>query len=246
MTKNILIIGATSAIAQATARIYAQQQARIFLLGRNEQATRLVAEDLRVRGASGVEYDFTPLSETGDHKQMIDTAMDFLQRLDVVLIAYGMLGNQQEEEQDFNLALQTLNVNCLSIFSLLMLLGNICQKQKSGSIAVISSVAGDRGRQSNYVYGAAKGALSLYLQGMRNRLHPYGVHVLTIKPGFVISPMTAEFKKGLLWVKPDTIARGIIKAVNKRRDVAYLPAYWRWIMWVIKSIPEFIFKRLKL
>jgi len=139
-----------------------------------------------------------------------------------------------------------LQTNFTTVVSLLTLLANLFERQGRGSIAVISSVAGDRGRQSNYVYGAAKGALTIYLQGLRNRLAKANVHVLTIKPGFVDTPMTRDFKKGLLWVGPDVIARGIVKAIDKRKDVAYLPFFWRYIMFIIKIIPERIFKRLSL
>jgi short-subunit dehydrogenase len=111
---------------------------------------------------------------------------------------------------------------------------------------VISSVAGDRGRQSNYIYGSAKGALNIYLQGLRNRLHKANVQVLTIKPGFVDTPMTHEFKKGLLWVKPQTIAKDIVKGITHRRHEIYTPGFWRFIMLIIKLIPECLFKRLKL
>jgi len=118
--------------------------------------------------------------------------------------------------------------------------------QGKGSLAVISSVAGDRGRQSNYVYGAAKGMVSLFLQGLRNRLSKKNVQVLTIKPGFVDTPMTAAFTKGALWAKPEAVARGIVKAVDKRRDEVYLPGFWRLIMLLIRHIPESLFKKLSL
>lgn len=144
------------------------------------------------------------------------------------------------------MAMMELQTNFTTVVSLLTLLANLFERQGRGSIAVISSVAGDRGRQSNYVYGAAKGALTIYLQGLRNRLAKANVHVLTIKPGFVDTPMTRDFKKGLLWVGPDVIARGIVKAIDKRKDVAYLPFFWRYIMFIIKIIPERIFKRLSL
>ena len=111
---------------------------------------------------------------------------------------------------------------------------------------VISSVAGDRGRQSNYVYGSAKAAVTTFLQGLRNRLHPAGVQVLTVKPGFVDTPMTSAFPKGPLWASPEQIARGIHRAIQKRKDVVYLPGFWRLIMRVIREIPEAVFKRLSL
>jgi len=143
-------------------------------------------------------------------------------------------------------ALQELQTNCLSVLSLLTRLANQLEQQGHGCLAVISSVAGDRGRQSNYIYGTAKGALTIFLQGLRNRLGKTGVQVLTIKPGFVDSPMTRDFNKGLLWVKPAKIAEGILKAIDKRKEVVYLPFFWRYIMLIIRLIPEKVFKRLSL
>jgi decaprenylphospho-beta-D-erythro-pentofuranosid-2-ulose 2-reductase len=130
--------------------------------------------------------------------------------------------------------------------SVLTHLANRFERQGFGTIAVISSVAGDRGRQSNYVYGAAKGAVSIFMQGLRNRLHPRGVQVLTIKPGFVDTPMTAAFPKGILWARPQQVARGICEAIEKKRDVVYLPWFWSPIMGVIRGLPEALFKRLRL
>ena len=162
------------------------------------------------------------------------------------ILKYGSLGDQAACEASAAQTLTELNTNCISVISLLTLLANVMQKQGSGSLAVISSVAGDRGRQSNYVYGTAKGALTIFLQGLRNRLDQHGVHVLTIKPGFVDTPMTSDFSKGLLWVGPETIARGIVSAINKRKDIVYLPFFWRYIMLIIRLIPERIFKRMSL
>ncbi|MDQ3267568.1 MAG: SDR family NAD(P)-dependent oxidoreductase, partial [Pseudomonadota bacterium] len=136
--------------------------------------------------------------------------------------------------------------NFLSVVSLLTLLANRFEEQGHGCLAVISSVAGDRGRQSNYFYGSAKGGLSVFLQGLRNRLASRGVQVLTIKPGFVDTPMTTGFKKGALWVGPNVIAAGIHRAIRRHSNEVYLPWFWWGIMTIIKAIPERIFKHLKL
>ena len=144
------------------------------------------------------------------------------------------------------MTLREIDNNGLSVIALCTLLGNRFEAQGSGSIAVISSVAGDRGRQSNYVYGAAKGMVTRFLQGLRNRLAKENVQVLTIKPGFVDTPMTAAFKKGALWAQPADVARGILAAIDKGKDEVYLPGFWRLIMLVIRHIPEFIFKKLSL
>lgn len=243
---RILILGATSAIAEHTARRYAERGAQLMLVARDQDKLKRLSEDLVIRGAGKAEWQALDLNDTTRHEKLLVQTEKQLGGLDLVLIAYGTLGEQAAGEQDYAAALHELETNCLSVLSLLTLIGNRFEAQQSGSIAVISSVAGDRGRQSNYIYGTAKGALTIFLQGLRNRLHRAGVQVLTIKPGFVDTPMTREFKKGLLWVKPEVIAAGIVKAVDKRKDVVYLPFFWRYIMLIIKLIPEFIFKRLSL
>jgi len=244
--KNILIIGATSAIAGEVAKIYALRQCSLFLVGRDEQKLHIVADDLRARGAQAVEVLAKELTDPTTHSELIKQADHVLQGIDVALIAYGSLPDQPACEQDAEAALRELNINFNSVVALLTQLANAMEKQGRGMIAVISSVAGDRGRQSNYIYGAAKGGLSIFLQGLRNRLAPKGVHVLTIKPGFVDTPMTAEFKKGLLWVSAASLAQGIVKAIDKKKNIAYLPWFWWGIMLIIRSIPEPVFKKMKL
>lgn len=244
--KKILIIGATSAIAQATARLWAAQGHRLYLLGRDDERLATLAADLKIRGADSARHATLDVNDFARHAAVLEAAMAALDGLDLVLMAHGTLGDQKACEQDFSTTLQELNTNAISVISLLTHLANRFEAQKHGSIAVISSVAGDRGRQSNYVYGTAKGAVTIFLQGLRNRLHKSGVQVLTIKPGFVDTPMTAKFKKGLLWAPPDVVARCIQRGVDKRRDVIYAPAFWGVIMLLIRSIPERIFKSLNL
>lgn len=246
MTDNILIIGATSAIAGAIARAYARRGARLFLAGRDARRLEILADDLRVLGAKAVAVHDIDLADFAVHAELIESASAWLERIDLTLIAHGILGDQRAEEGDFAQARRNFEINALSPISLLTHLVPVYRAQGQGTLAAIASVAGDRGRQSNFVYGAAKGALAIYLQGLRNRLYPDGVHVLTIKPGFVDTPMTRDFPKGPLWVGPEVIARGIVRAVARRRNVVYLPWFWRPIMAIIKAIPEPLFKRLKL
>lgn len=243
---RILILGATSAIAEQTARVYAERGEQLMLVGRDKAKLERLAEDLKIRGAEQTAWLAMDLNDTSQHEALLIKTEKKLGGVDLVLITYGTLGDQRAGEQDFAVAEQELQTNCLGVLSLLTLLANRFEAQQSGHIAVISSVAGDRGRQSNYIYGTAKGALNIFLQGLRNRLHKAGVHVLTVKPGFVDTPMTQDFKKGLLWVKPEVIAQGIVRAIDKKRDVVYLPFFWRYIMLIIRLIPEFIFKRLSL
>ncbi len=244
--KTIVIFGATSAIAKAVARLYAKEGNRLFLVGRNPEQTQTLASDLNVRGAKEVNYAIADLANIETHAALITTIKQTFPRIDIALLAHGVLPNQAECNQDVEKTVDAMTVNFISPISLLTLLANEMQAQGAGVIAVISSVAGDRGRQSNYVYGAAKGGLSIFLQGLRNRLHVTGVAVVTIKPGFVDTPMTASFKKGALWAKPEQVAKGIVKAIEKRRDEVYLPSFWKWVMFIIRQIPESLFKRLSL
>ena len=244
--QRVLIIGATSAIAQEVAKIYAIDGSQIFLVARNSQKLEQVAQDLIVRGADSIEMLSLDLADIERHEEIVTSTDKLLGGIDIALIAHGTLPDQKACEINVHDTLQELQINFLSTVSLLTLLANYFEKQGSGCIAVISSVAGDRGRQSNYVYGAAKGGLSIFLQGLRNRLSKAGICVLTIKPGFVITPMTAEFKKSILWAQPKKVANDIVSAIRKRKNVLYVPWFWRWIMLVILAIPENIFKRMSL
>ena len=244
--KNVLIIGATSAIAEATGRIFAQKGASLCLLGRDSERLSAIAADLKLRGAASISSYPFDAADFKSHPGLIDDVFASLQRVDIALIAHGTLPDQKVCEADFSAALSELNINALGSLSLLNCIANRLERQKSGVIAVITSVAGDRGRQSNYLYGAAKSMVSTYLQGLRNRLHRFGIHVLDIKPGFVDTPMTAAFQKGLLWASPQQVARGIVRAIEKKKAVAYVPWFWHCIMGVIKLIPEPLFKRLSL
>lgn len=244
--KNILIVGALSEIAQATARLFAARGDRLFLLARNQERLTLLANDLKVRGAAQVDSASFDTCMLSDHEKQLANVVGLMGRIDIVLIAHGTLPDQKACEKDPALALREFDINGLSVMALLLHLANIMEAQQAGNIAVISSVAGDRGRQSNYIYGAAKGAVSIFLQGLRNRLYSHNVHVLTIKPGFVDTIMTKNFKKGLLWVGPEVIAKGIVAAIDKNKNVVYLPGFWRFIMLIIKHIPESIFKKMHL
>jgi decaprenylphospho-beta-D-erythro-pentofuranosid-2-ulose 2-reductase len=243
---RVLIIGATSAIAHETAKCFAGDGADLFLVARNAEKLQALADDLKVRGARSVETYLLDLAELDRHEEMLNAAIESLQGLDRLLIAYGTLGDQRKSELSVEETLKELNNNLLSVISLLTLSANYFEQQKRGCIAVISSVAGDRGRQSNYVYGAAKGGLTVFLQGLRNRLSKSHVSVVTVKPGFVDTPMTAALKKGLLFASPQSVGAGIYQAMKTGKDVVYLPWFWRPIMFVVRSTPERIFKRLSL
>lgn len=246
MARKILIIGATSAIAQATAKRFVEQGEQLLLIGRNSQRLQDIINDLNIRFDKNYQYITADLNYIKDNEILIKRAIEQLGGLDIVIIAHGTLSDQKACEHSAEETIKEFQTNCLSVISLLIPISNYFEARKTGCIAVFSSVAGDRGRQSNYTYGTAKAAVSTYLQGLRNRLHKSNVQVLTIKPGFVDTPMTKDFKKGLLWAQPDDIAKDILRAIEKKKDILYTPFYWRFIMLVIKFIPETIFKRLKL
>lgn len=245
--KKILVIGAGSAIAEASARVFAQRGDALFLVGRKADVLESMCADLRIRGAKAVGMHVMDANEFGDHEAMLNEAESSLGGLDAVLIAHGTLSDQKACEASVERTLQELNTNGVSVVALLTRIAARFEQRRAGTIVVISSVAGDRGRQSNYVYGSAKALVTAFTSGLRQRLYPLGVAVITIKPGFVDTPMTAAFPKGALWARPQQIAAGIVSAVDRgSATVLYLPAFWRLIMLIIRSIPETIFRRLKL
>lgn len=245
--KKILIVGATSAIAHATARIWAAQAAEFMLVGRNEVKLRQNADDLIARGASKTQIYVLDISQTEQHAHLLQHTVEQLGMIDIALIAHGTLPDQAACEADAAYALREFTNNGLSVIALLTQLANQFAAQKQGTIAVISSVAGDRGRPSNYLYGSAKAAVNAFCEGLRARLYQSGVHVLTIKPGFVDTPMT----QGLdlpqrLVTTPEKVAQNIVNAIQKKRNVIYTPWFWWVIMTIIRAIPTAIFKKLKL
>ncbi|MCL6690563.1 SDR family oxidoreductase [Pseudomonas sp. R3.Fl] len=245
--KNILIVGANSAIATACARTWAAESARFFLVARNAEKLEQVSADLGARGAAEVKTYELDLNHLTDHETMLAKAFDSLGRVDICLIAHGTLPDQAACERDLDLALYELSSNGLSVIALLTRLANRMEEQRTGTIAVISSVAGDRGRPSNYLYGTAKAAVSTFCEGLRARLYKVGVQVLTIKPGFVDTPMTQglSLPKALL-ATPGQVARDITQAIDKRCNSIYTPWFWSPIMLLIRNIPTFIFKKIHL
>ena len=241
---KMLLLGATSAIGHEAAKCFADEGAEFFLVGRTAQKLEAVAQDLKARGAKRVESCLLDLADLEQHQTLIDTAIATLDGLDTVLISHGTLGDQQQCQQSVEETLKEFSANCTSVISLLTILGNYFERQRHGCIAVVTSVAGDRGRRSNYVYGTTKGAVSLFMQGLRSRLSRAGVSVVTIKPGLVDTPMTANLKKGPLFASPQTVGKGIYRAIKQRKEVVYLPGYWRFIMLIVKLLPEKLFKRL--
>lgn len=243
---KVLIIGATSAIAQEVAKIYAKKTDDLVLVGRNAQSLQVIAQDLKVRGAAHVDILTQDLNDLSRHETLIDQAWSIAKKFDVVLFAHGILGNQDKAENDPQMFMEIINSNYLSHISLMNFVAKKMKEQKDGTIAVLSSVAGDRGKQSNFIYGSAHAGKIAYTDGLRNRLFPYGVHVINFKLGFVDTPMTKDFPKGPLWANPAHIASSAVAAIDKKCNTVYLPFFWRFIMLIIKNVPEFIFKKMKM
>ena len=245
MSESVLILGATSAIARATAAAFAARGDALYLASRDMDELRRIAADLRLRHNVEVRYGLFDAEATETHEAFLQTVTGDMPGLSGVVLAFGYLGDAQAA-RDFKAGAKIIASNFTGAASILSHCANYFEPLQRGFIIGISSVAGDRGRQSNYVYGAAKGALSLYLQGLRNRLYASGVRVITIKPGFVDTAMTFGLPGLFLVASPQDIGERIVGALGKSADVVYLPWFWRYIMLIIKHIPEPIFKRLKL
>jgi len=244
--KNILVIGATSAIAEATARLWAGEGAQLYLVARNADKLSLVTRDLETRGAR-VAHALLDVNEFDRHAPIVEAAFDAMRRIDVVLIAHGDLPDQSECESSVQAALQAVQTNAASVVSLITLIANRMQMQRSGVIAVIGSVAGDRGRKSNYVYGSSKALVAVFSEGLADRLNAFGIRVITIKPGFVDTPMTASFRKGLLWARPESVAVSIhARIASARSGTFYIPRFWWSIIAVIRCLPDGIIRWLNI
>jgi decaprenylphospho-beta-D-erythro-pentofuranosid-2-ulose 2-reductase len=246
MTRRVLILGATSGIARETSRCFAAEGAKLFLVARDSQKLAAVAADLKVRGAQAVETHEADLAVYSDHAAIISRAASAWQGLDAALIAHGTLPDQTLLENDLAALREAVDTNYFSTVSLSMQLAAVFEKQRSGVLAVIGSVAGDRGRRSNYVYGSAKAAVATFVAGLRLRLLAAGVQVVLIKPGWVSTPMTAHLPQNFLYISAEKAGRGVHKAMISNTRVVYLPWYWKWIMAVIRMLPEPIFAKLNL
>lgn len=243
--KRILAFGATSKIAEHVLRLFAQDKAQLFLVARNEERLSAIADDLRAQGASKVETLAADFCDFSRHGAIVQAGWDSLREPDLVFIAHGWLGEQKAAESSYAAAEEILRVNFLSNVSLLTDIANRMERQRSGKIMVISSVAGDRGRKKIYVYGSAKAGLTHFLQGLGHRLAGAGVSVITIKPGIVDTPMTQGVKKGLLMAKPERVARRIYRAASGRTREVYVPFFWRFIMAIIRRIPGPVFRHME-
>lgn len=245
--KRILIIGATSLIASHCARIWAREGAEFVLVARNAARLHTVAVDLAARGAAGTTCHSFEAADLAAHDDLMARLFDGAAVPDITLVAHGELPDEAACDADPARATRQFTINATSTIALVSAIAGRLQQQGKGTIAVISSVAGDRGRASNAHYGAAKAAVTIFCDGLRARLRHTGVRIVTVKPGMVATPMTSGLSlPTVLVADPARVARDICRAIDRRQAVVYTPWWWRWIMAVIRLVPEPLFVRLKL
>ena len=243
--KRIALIGVTSSIGEEIARECSVPNVRFYLTGRDSKRLAQIGADLEIRGAQSTITEHVDLTDCSCTYGLSARAAKALGGLDIVIFVAGQLPDQDELNWDSQRLRETMEINTTTAMVLLNETAAFFEQQGHGQIVAIGSVAGDRGRATNYAYGAAKGALEIFLSGLRQRLSRRGVKVLLVKPGFVDTPMTAAFKKGPLWASPERVAKDIVRAMETGKSVIYTPWWWRWIMLVIRLIPEPIFVRLR-
>lgn len=244
---SLLVLGANSLIAQAAAAKFAGAGHEIIFAGRHSRELEKLAGDFAIRYKVTCRAEHFDALDYPSHKKFLEDVLAKIPDLNYVLIAFGYLGTQDKAQSDFNEAHKIIDTNYTGVVSVCELIAAEFESRKKGNIALISSVAGDRGRQSNYMYGSAKAGLTAYSSGLRSRMFKAGVNVLTIKPGFVNTPMTygMPLPKPLV-ASPQKVGGDIYKAMMSGKSVLYTPFYWRFIMMVVNMIPEFIFKKLKI
>ena len=244
---TVLVAGATSAIARAVAAQLARRGHSLVLAARDVAEAESLAADLQLRhGVSARAAAFDALDFASHPAFAAELLAAEGDALAGVVVAFGSMGDAERARHEADEARRTIDINLTAVVSLLTPLADHLERRGAGFVCVVSSVAGDRGRQSNYVYGAAKGGLSVYLQGLRNRLFPEGVRVVTVKPGFVDTRMTFGLPGTFLVAPPERVAAGIVRAIERGADEVYLPGFWRPVMMAIRAVPERIFKRMKL
>ncbi len=240
--KNVLILGATSDMAQAIAKKYVAEGWSLTLAALEPELLESIASDLRVRSEveiHAVEFDALDFSNHRNFYESLET------KPDAVICVFGYMGDQELARTDLDEVRKTIDINFTGAASILAVVAENFEKRGHGSIAGISSVAGDRGRQSNYIYGCAKAGLTAYLAGLRNRLAKSGVHVMTVKPGFVRTKMTEHLDlPAALTADPEQVASAVFKGLEKKKNTIYILWMWRWIMCIIRHIPEFVFKKM--
>lgn len=243
--KNIIIFGANSGMAEALARELAKPDTHLVLVGRNLENLETLKSDLTTISSSSAEIYQLDFLQYELFEESLEKFFKKLKVVDLIVIAHGFLGDQTQSENDSLHLNKILQTNFNSPLLLSMISAKYLEMQKSGHLLVFSSVAGDRGRRSNYSYGACKAGLSTFLEGLSYRLRPNGVFLTIVKPGFVDTAMTAHLKKNFLFANPQQVAKQIVKRLKNKDLIIYTPSFWRWIMMMIKLIPISIMRKLK-
>lgn len=244
---RVIILGATSAIAACTARLYAKEGASILLVGRDENRLSQMAVDLKARGAENAVVAISDLAAATDVEQQFTRFVQQIGGVDHVLIAYGTLGDQGLAERNLVVAEDILRVNFTSAAAWSLVAANLLEAQGRGSLVVIGSVAGDRGRRANFIYGAAKAGLEALVEGIAHRFANKGPRAVLIKPGPTVTPMTEGMNRnGALWAKPEQIAAIAHARAYRGGSIAYAPGFWRYIMLIIRNLPAAIFNRMEI
>ena len=241
---TVLLLGASSDMAVAIAKRFASSGYAIQLAARNISRLQPLQSDLSIRSNTHCTLHEFDAERPETHATFFESLTP---KPDITICVFGYLGNQQLAESDWKECERIIQVNYTGAVSILNVAANYYAGRKTGAIAGISSVAGERGRQSNYFYGSSKAGFTAYLSGLRNRLFHHGVQVTSIKPGFVYTKMTEELPMPkLLTATPEEVAATVYNAILKKKNVVYVKWFWRWIMLIIKSIPESIFRKLKM
>jgi len=243
---RVIVLGATSAIAEATARLYANEGAELLLVGRQSARLDAMADDLRLRGAARVETAIRDFVDCGDTEAAFAGFVAALGGVDHALLAYGVLGDQNAAQRDPAMARESLDVNFISAACWALVAADALEQQGRGSLIVLGSVAGDRGRRGNFVYGAAKAGLATLVEGIAHRFANSGPRAVIVKLGPVVTPMTEGFanRKGLLWATPELVAAIVRHSADRGGPVVYAPWFWGWVMLVIRMLPARLFNRL--
>ena len=245
--QSVLVFGGTSDIAESTLRRLVQRRARrVVLAGRDVDRLGEIAEDLRARGATFVECVPFDALDTATHEAMVDAVFDRVGDIDLVLVAFGVLGEQADAEQHATAAVDVARVNYLGAVSVLTPTAERLQAQGHGTIVVLSSVAGELARESNYVYGSTKAGLDAFAQGLNDRLVGTGANVMIVRPGFVHTKMTAGLKPAPLAATPDSVAAAILDGLATGRTIVWVPRTLRPVMSVLRHLPRPVFRRLAL
>lgn len=243
---RVLVVGATSTVARTVAHRLAAEGAILHLGARDAEAAERVGRDVRIRHEADVSWSRFEATDADTSDALFDAATKAMGGIDIVLVAVGRLGEQARAERDPDHLESILQVNFTAAARLLSQAADRLEEQEDGMLVALSSVAGDRGRPSNYAYGSAKAGLSAFLSGLRARLHDQGVHVLTVKPGPIDTKMTFGRNDLPMVATPETVAEDVVQAMETRRNVCYTPTRWRFIMGAVRALPEAVFKRLPL